>query len=61
MGNTSIELFDEAKKEGVSDFKGVLNKFGSEGWELVNVTAATLYRGSQANTRFFAFFKKQNP
>jgi len=61
----SIELVDEAKKEGVSefkdvpDFRSVLDKYGSNGWELVDVTSAALYIGRQTITRFFAFFKKQ--
>ncbi len=55
----AMELFDQARKEGLSDFNGVLNKYGAEGWELVTVTDATLYNGTNRITQVFAFFKRE--
>ena len=51
----AIELFVEAK--GL-DFNNVLNNYGSDGWELVTVTATKLYNGANRETKLFAFFKR---
>jgi hypothetical protein len=52
---TSTALITEQKRTGKTSDVEILNKYGSDGWELVCVTPLHLGRGFD----FIAYFKRQ--